>query len=64
MACRRKKTILTGLLDGKPEVKDDLKDPGRNERKGLQQVRVVWERRDWIDLSEDKDKRHAVVGTV
>jgi len=62
VACRREKTILTGLLDGKPEVKDDLKDPGRSERKVLQQV--VWESRNWTDLVTDNDKRQAVVHTM
>jgi hypothetical protein len=62
VACRREKTILTGLSGEEPEVKDDLKGLGRNERKLLQQV--VWESGDWLDLAEGKDKRQAVVHTV
>jgi len=49
-------------LDGKPEVKDDLKDPGRNERKVFQQVTLGG--REWIDLVEDREKRQALVHTV
>jgi len=40
VACRREKTILTGLLDGKPEVKDDLKTQA--------EMWEIWERRDWV----------------